>query len=416
MNFPLYIAKRYLVAKKSHNVINIISYVSVIGIAVGTMGLVIVLSVFNGFGDLVISLYNSFDPDVKITVVEGKFFDPQEAKMDAIKKIKGVKAITTEILEENALLKYREKQVIATIKGADENFTKTSDLKNNIAEGSMLLEKGNKNFAIIGSGIGYTLGMNLDDVFGTLNVYVPKRGRDVALTPEDAFTNLLIQPAGVFAIQQDFDSKYIIVPLRFAREITGEETKVSALEIALDSTVDPVAMKNQIAGITGTRFNVQNRIEQHDFLNKILTSEKWAVYLILSLILLISAFSIIGSLTMLIIDKKHDISILMSMGASIASIRKIFLTEGLMISLIGGAGGLLLGWLICFLQQKFSFIKFDNSESFVVDAYPVSMQPLDFINVFLIVFIIGAGLSWFASYRLNKKGLKFLERIFTAIK
>jgi lipoprotein-releasing system permease protein len=402
LNLPLYIAKRYLAAKKSHNVINIISYVSVIGIAVGTMGLVIVLSVFNGFGDLVISLYNSFDPDVKITVVEGKFFDPQEAKMDEIKKLKGVKAIT-EVLEENALLKYREKQVIATIKGADENFIKTSDLKNNIAEGAMLLEKGNKNFAIIGSGIGYTLGMNLDDVFGTLNVYVPKRGRDVALTPEDAFTNLLIQPAGVFAIQQDFDSKYIIVPLRFAREITGEETKVSAIEIALDSTADPVAMKKQIANVTGTRFNVQNRIEQHDFLNKILKSEKWAVYLILSLILLISAFSIIGSLTMLIIDKKHDISILMSMGAGIASIRKIFLTEGLMISLIGGAGGLLLGWLICFMQQKFSFIKFDNSESFVVDAYPVSMQPLDFINVFLIVFIIGAALSWFASYRLIKE-------------
>jgi lipoprotein-releasing system permease protein len=259
VNFPLYIAKRYLVAKKSRNVINIISWVSVIGIAVGTTGLVIVLSVFNGFGDLVVSLYNSFDPDVKITIVEGKTFDPIAAKVDEIKKIKGIKAIT-EVLEENALLKYHEKQMIATIKGVDENYSETSGVKNNIVEGQMLLQKKDQNFAVVGGGIGYTLGMSLNDVFTSLNIYVPKRGREAMLTPENAFINLLIQPAGVFSIQQDFDSKYVIVPLRFARELIGEDTKVSALEIALDSTADPVQLKNEIAKVTGSRFLVQNRI------------------------------------------------------------------------------------------------------------------------------------------------------------
>ncbi|MEP7170704.1 MAG: FtsX-like permease family protein [Bacteroidota bacterium] len=402
MNFPIYIAKRYLIAKKSRNVINIISWVSVLGIAVGTAGLVIVLSVFNGFGDLVISLYNSFDPDVKITIVEGKTFDPANVNIEAIKKMNGVKAITF-VLEESALLKYREKQIIATIKGVDENYFQTSDVKNNIVEGEMLLQKKEKNFAVIGGGIGYTLGMNLDDVFSNLNIYVPKRGREAMLAPEDAFTNLLIQPSGVFSIQQDFDMKYVIVPLRFARELIGEDTKVSALEIGLTASADQKELKNEIAEITGSRFLVQNRMEQHDFLNKVLVSEKWAVYLILSLILLISAFSIIGSLTMLIIDKKQDISILLSMGADLTVIRKIFLTEGLMISLIGGSAGLIFGWLICFAQQTFKLIRFNDSQAFVVDAYPVSMQPLDFINVFFIVFAIGATLSWFASYRLIKK-------------
>ncbi|HKR07528.1 MAG TPA: FtsX-like permease family protein [Bacteroidia bacterium] len=402
MNFPLYIAQRYLVAKKSRNVINIISWVSVIGIAVGTAGLVIVLSVFNGFGDLVISLYNSFDPDVKITVVEGKTFDPADAKMEEIKKIKGVKAITL-VLEESALLKYRERQVIATVKGVDENYSETSDVENNIVEGEMLLQKKDKNFAVPGGGIAYTLGMNLDDVFSSLNIYVPKRGREVMLAPENAFTNLLIQPSGIFSIQQDFDSKYVIVPLRFARDLIGEEAKVTALEISLTGSADPELLKIEIAKVAGSQFLVRNRIEQHDFLNKILVSEKWAVYLILSLILLISAFSIIGSLTMLIIDKKQDIAILLSMGADLNVIRKIFLTEGLMISLIGGVAGLIFGWLICLAQQTFSFIRFNENESFVVDAYPVSMQPLDFINVFIIVFVIGAALSWFSSYRLIKK-------------
>ena len=401
MNFPLYIAKRYLVAKKSRNVINIISWVSVAGIAVGAAGLIIVLSVFNGFGDLVTSLYDSFDPDVKITIVEGKSFNPADAKMDGLRKIKGVKAIT-QVLEESALLKYREKQVIGTIKGVDENFSLTSDVKNNIVEGEMLLQRKNQDFALVGGGIGYTLGMNLDDVFANINMYVPKRGREAMLTPEDAFTNLLIAPAGIFSIQQDFDSKYVIVPLRFARELIGEDTKVTALEIALDSTADHVLLKKEIANVTGIRYLVQNRIEQHEFINKILVSEKWAVYLILSLILLISAFSIIGSLTMLIIDKKQDISILLSMGAGITVIRKIFLTEGLMISLIGGAGGLAIGWLICVAQQKFKFIKLGDSASFVVDSYPVSIQPIDLVNVFLIVFAIGATLSWVASYRLIK--------------
>lgn len=401
MNFPFYIAKRYLVAKKSHNAINIITWVSIIGIMVGTIGLVVVLSVFNGFGNLVISLYDSFDPDIKITVAEGKNFDPAALKTDDLKKIKGI-AFITQVLEENALIKYREKQMIATIKGVEPSFLETSGVKNNIVDGKMLLEEGDKNFAVAGSGVAYTLGINLEDVFSNLNVYVPKRGREVMLTPDDAFINLLIAPVGVFAIQQDFDSKYVIVPLRFAREAVGEEIKISSIEVALEKNAAVSDVKNKIASITGSRFLVQDRIEQHDFLNKILTSEKWAVYLILSLILLISAFSIIGSLTMLIIDKKKDIGILLSMGADLKTIRKIFFTEGILISMAGGLAGLFLGWLVCFLQQNFKLIKLGGSDSFVIDSYPVSMEAMDFVNVFIIVFAIGILLSWFSSYRLIK--------------
>ncbi|MFI5217862.1 MAG: ABC transporter permease [Bacteroidia bacterium] len=409
MNFPFYIAKRYIVSRKSTNVINIISWVSVLGIAVGTAGLIVVLSVFNGFGNLVISLYDAFDPDIKITANIGKTFLPSNANLEQIKKIKGIKAASL-ILEENALLKYREKQMIATVKGVDENFLITSDLKNNIAEGEMLLESKEKNYTVVGSGIAYVLGINLEDMFSQINVFVPKRGHSVALTPEDAFTNLLIRPSGIFVIQQDFDTKYVVVPLRFARELIGEENKVSAIEIAIDKNSDVQEIKNQVAQAVGKNFKVQDRIEQHDFLNKILSSEKWAVYLILSLILLISAFSIIGSLTMLIIDKKQDISTFISMGAEPATVRKIFLSEGLMISLIGGVIGIFLGWLICFLQQQFKFIKLENSESFVIDAYPVSMQPFDFAITFLIVFVIGVALSTFASFKLINKNFLRLKQ------
>lgn len=390
--------------------INIISWVSVVGIAVGTIGLIIVLSVFNGFGNLVISLYDSFDPDIKITLVEGKTFDPSSTKIEEIKKINGVKAITN-VLEENALLKYRDRQMIATVKGVDQSFSETSGLKNNIAEGEMLLEKGKQDFAIVGSGIAYTLGISLEDMFNRLNIFVPKRGREVMLTPEDAFTNLMIRPSGIFVIQQDFDTKYVVAPLRFARELIGEEKKVTSMEIALDKNADVKKIKHQIAETVGKEFMVSDRVQQHDFLNKILSSEKWVVYLILSLILLISAFSIIGSLTMLIIDKKKDIGILISMGAELNAIRKIFFIEGLMISMIGGTAGLFFGWLICFFQQQFKMIKLENSESFIIDAYPVSMQVTDFINVFLIVFTIGALLSWFSSYRLINKDFLVYKQV-----
>ena len=404
MNLSLQIAKRYLVAKKSHNVINIISIVSIVGVMVGTMGLIIVLSVFNGFGNLVLSLYNSFDPDIRITPLYGKTFDPDSAGISSIKKVEGIKYVNL-TLEENALVRYRDRQYIVTLKGVSDGFLKSTDLQHKIIQGALLLQQGDTNYAIVGGQIAYSLTLNTDDPFHTLGIYVPKRDVDATtlMDPTEAFISKNINASGVFSIQQDFDGKYILVPLRFARELINQEKNVSAVEIKLTANSDESSIIEKIKAITGTNYEVKNRLQQHDFLYKILRSEKLAVFIILSFILLIATFNIIGSLTMLIIEKKKDIAILLSMGADIRMIKKIFLLEGLFISLSGAIAGLLLGGLICFAQQTFGFIKLENAEAFIVDAYPVSMKALDFIIVFITVFIIGFAAAWFTSSQLVKK-------------
>lgn len=404
MNLSLEIARRYLVAKKSHNVINIISIVSIIGVMVGTMGLIIVLSVFNGFGNLVLSLYNSFDPDIRITSTYGKTFDPDSANISAIKKIEGIKYVNVS-LEENALLRYRDRQYIVTLKGVSDDFINATNLQNKIIQGRLALQQGDTNYAIVGGQIAYSLTLNVDDPFHSLGVYVPKRDVDASslLDPSEAFTSKNIYAAGIFSIQQDFDSKYVVVPLRFARELIGHDKNISAIELKLNDGVKEESVIQKIKSLAGKNFEVKDRLQQHDFIYKILHSEKLAVFLILSFILLIATFNIIGSLTMLIIEKKKDIAILLSMGADIPMIKKIFLLEGLFISLTGAIVGLLLGALICFLQQTFGIIQLENAEAFIVNAYPVSMQAIDFVIVFITVFVIGFGAAWFTSSQLVKK-------------
>ncbi len=404
MNLSLEIARRYLVAKKSHNVINIISIVSVIGVMVGTMGLIIVLSVFNGFGNLVLSLYNSFDPDVRITSVYGKTFDPDSANIVSIKNIEGVKYVNVS-LEENALVRYRDRQYIVTLKGVSDDFLNATNLQNKIVQGQLAIQKGDTNYAIVGGQIAYSLTLNLDDPFHSLGVFVPKRDVDAStlLDPSEAFASKNIYASGIFSIQQDFDSKYVVVPLRFARELIGQDKNISAIEIKLKDGVNETAATEKIKSLAGKNFEVKDRLQQHDFLYKILRSEKLAVFMILSFILLIATFNIIGSLTMLIIEKKKDIAILLSMGADVPMIKKIFLLEGLFISLSGAIAGLILGAFICFAQQTFGIIKLENAEAFIVDAYPVSMQAMDFVIVFITVIVIGFAAAWFTSSQLVKK-------------
>lgn len=399
MNTSIFIARRYLFAKKSHHIINIISMVSMIGIAIGTMGLIVVLSVFNGFGNLVVSLYDQFDPDIKITVVEGKTFYPKDAGIIKIKNIEGVITVA-EVLEENALLKYRDKQFIGRIKGMSNEYGRLCGIKNKLLDGEFVLASDSINFAVLGSVVAYSLSINLSDPFYPLMVYLPKMGENVLLNPMDAFNSGAIYAAGVFAIQQDFDSKYMLVPLRFARDLTGEGEKVSALEILLKPECNSALVLKEIKKITGEKFLVRDRVAQHDFLYKILKSEKLAVFLILSLILLIATFSIIGTLTIFIIEKKKDIEILISMGAGKNLITRIFLTEGMLITAIGAISGITLGWIICFIQQYFGIIKLENAESFVIESYPVSMQVVDFLWVLLIVGSIGFLSSWYTSSKL----------------
>lgn len=405
MRTDFFIAKRYLFAKKSHNVINIISIISVLGVMVGTAGLIIVLSVFNGFSDLVVSLYNSFDPDLKISPVAGKSFDPVMVDYNGLKNIEGVEFISNS-LEENALLKYGERQFIATIKGVDSNFFKIANIENSIVDGSLMLEDEKSSYAVVGGGIAYSLSLSLNDPFNVLSVYVPKKGKPVALTnPEEAFNIDVIRPSGIFAIQQDFDTKYVLVPLRFAREIIGHESKITSIEIGLAPGADEEKVKAQVKTIIGDKLKVQTRLQQHEFLYRILKSEKWAVYFILSFILIIAIFNIIGSLNMLIIEKKKDIGILKALGAEDKLIRNIFLTEGIMITMLGAVVGLFLGGIICFLQQQFGFIKLENADSFLIDSYPVAMEFMDFLYVILIVFSIGFLASLYTSRKISNENV-----------
>lgn len=408
MNVAFTIARRYLVAKKSHNLINIISLVSVSGVAIGTMGLVIVLSVFNGFGNLVVGLYNSFDPDIKITPVKGRVFEPDAFKEKQLAALPYVQAVIP-VLEENALLRYRERQYIATVKGVPDSFLEYSGVKGKMIDGKAKLHDGSEEFMIAGGQIAYSLGIQLDDPFNGISVYLPRKDVSVStalLDPTAAFSVKALHASGVFSIQQDFDSKYVLVPINFLRDLTGTTSGITALEVMLKKDADADKSRNEIAAITGNDFEVHDRLQQHDFLFKILKSEKFAVYLILGFILLIAAFNLLGTFTMLIIDKKEDLNILSGMGAGTKLLERIFLTEGLLISVGGAAAGMLLGAVLCFIQQHFGVIRLENAEGFVTESYPVAMMASDFIIVFLIVFTMGFISSSYTSKQIVKRQLQ----------
>ena len=402
MNLSLYIAKRYILGKKSHNAINIISAISVLGVFIGSMALIVVLSVFNGFENLVISLYNSFDPDIKVTPLTGKLFKPEELSLQKIKNTEGVYHIGKTI-EENVLIKYRDKQYIATVKGVESSFSKTSGIDSMIIEGNFVLEQDSNYFAVIGQGVAYNLSLPMGDMINPLSLYVPKPGKGAVLNPEDAFNVRGIYPSGMFSIQQDFDNKYVLVPLSFARELLSQDEKVSALEISLKKNADQENVKESIQQIVGNQFEVKTRFEQHAFLYRIMKSEKWAVFLILAFILVVATFNIVGSITMLVVDKKKDIEILKNLGADAELIRKIFFAEGLLISLSGALLGLLAGAFICWLQETFGLVKLGSEGTFVVSHYPVKMVWQDFIYVFLTVTFIGAIAAWYPVRVLMKR-------------
>ena len=402
------IARRYFAAKRSHHLINIISKISVAGVCVGTMGLIIVLSVFNGFGNLVLNMYDSFDPDIVITPAKGKFFNPEEAQIDKIKANSSV-SVTTYTLEENVLLRYKERQFIATMKGVSSTYFQSSDLQTKIIDGSPMLRHGDLNFMIPGAGIAYSLGLKLNDPVSRINVYLPKKGIDPSsalMNPDEAFSQRTIAASAVFSVQQDFDNKFAIVPIDFIREMMGEEKKISSIEIKLKKGVDQQTAAQEIQQLTGAKFKVKDRFQQHDFLYKILKSEKAGVYLIMCFILLIATFNVFGSLTMLIIDKKKDILSLINMGASVSFIKKVFFIEGLLISVFGAGIGMLLGGGICFLQQRFEIIKLGDAENFVTNSYPVAMQLSDFILVSVIVLSIGSLAAFVTSRLIVKRQLE----------
>ncbi len=401
MDFSLFIARRYLFAKKTQNTINLISAISVIGVATGTMALIVVLSVFNGFDALVHSLFNSFNPDLKISIAEGKRFSSELPEISMLRQNKGVLYIT-EVIEENALLKYGNKQYIATIKGVSDDFVKMSGIDSMIIDGDFILQQGNNDYAVIGQGIAIKLAVGLSFV-NPLVIYVPKKNARLTMNPDRAFNRKYVFPSGIFAIQQDFDQKYVIVPIDFARKLLDISSDISFLELKVDPAYDPLQVQQEIKTIMGEKFLVKNRYEQEELLYRIMKTEKWAIFFILTFILIVASFNIIGSLTMLIIEKKKDITVIRSMGADIKRIRKVFLYEGWLITLSGTLMGLALGTLICWAQQTFGIIRLQGSGSFVIDAYPVKMVASDFFMVFVTVMIIGYLASWYPVRYITRK-------------
>jgi len=369
------------------------------------MALIIVLSVFNGFESLISSLFNSFNPDLSITAAKGKTFHYTDFPAEKIKNIPGI-YVLTEVVEENALLKYRTKQYIATIKGVSDDFEAMSGLDTMLIRGEFTLRTGKRPKMIVGAGVAYFLNASLLDLLNPISVYVPRREGKMGMNIENAFNSKNIFPSAIFSIQQDFDTKYAVVPIEFARELLNYSDEVTAVEVGLETGVDTELVKKQIRAIVGNDFHIKNRFEQQALLYKIMKSEKWAIFLILTFILIIATFNVIGSLTMLILDKKKDIAVLHSMGATNHLIRRIFMMEGIMISIGGALVGLILGAAISWLQQTYGFIPLGSAGgTFVVDAYPVQIQLSDFIYVFLTVITIGFVAAWYPVRQISKKYL-----------
>ncbi len=403
MKLSLYIAKRYLFAKKSRNAINVISAVSVAGVAVGTMALIIILSVFNGLETMVSAIFNTFDPDIKITAAQGKTFVADTARLRMLGNVDGVSYYSLSI-EENALLKYGERQFIATIKGVDESYTSVTQIDSSMWEGEFILKsEKNRPFAVPGIGVAQYLGIRINFIT-PLVLFVPKKSGSITLNPEDAFTRKYIFPSGIFEVEKEYDSKYVYIPLDFARELTGIDKGVSSVEIKFTDGADPRTVQKEITRIFDKGFVVQNRYEQQEIFYKVMRSERLAIFLILTLILIIASFNIVGSLTMLIIEKERDIEILKSLGADKNLIKKIFIFEGWLISIIGAFTGIVLGFMVCWLQQTFGLVKL-QSDSLIMDSYPVVMKMKDFIIVPVTVLLIGYWAAWYPVRYLTKKFL-----------
>lgn len=407
MNFPFFVARRYLFSKKSTHVINVISSISVIGVAVATMALVIVLSVFNGFHDLVATLFTSFDPQLKVVPVEGKTAPADDPILTEIRQLPQVDVVT-ETVEDQALAIYQGRQAMVKIKGVDDNFAELSHINDILyGDGTFSLHAANLQYGTLGIRLAQTLGVGAQ-WDGFLKIYAPKReGQLVDLSnPADGFVaDSLNSPGVLFAVKQSkYDKDYIVTSISFARNLFGQQGMLSDLEIRLKEGSDLDAVKAQMQKIAGDKYRVLDRFEQQEDTFKIMSIEKLMAYIFLTFILVVACFNIIGSLSMLIIDKKNDVVTLRNLGATDKQITHVFLFEGRMIAVMGAVIGIGLGLLLCFLQQQYGFVRLGDSEgSFIVDAYPVSVHYTDVAIIFGTVVAVGWLAVWYPVRALSKR-------------
>lgn len=406
MNLPLYIAKRYLFSKKSHHAINIISGISVCGVALATLALVCTLSVFNGFQDLVATLFTSFDPELKITVSQGKVFNTQDERIERIRKLPIID-VSTFTLEENAMVQYNGKQAMVTIKGVEDNFEQLTSIDSILyGRGKFILHDEVVDYGIPGVQLTSVLGSGIAFV-DPLEVYAPKRKAKVNMANPSASFNqqYLYSPGVVFIVnQQKYDDSYILTSLDFARRLFDYTNEASALELKLKPQTNLAQAQKEIQEIAGNDFIVANRYEQQADVFRIMEIEKLISYLFLTFILMIACFNVIGSLSMLIIDKKQDVATLRNLGANDKLIVRIFLFEGRMISMLGAIIGIILGLALCYIQQTFGLLTLGNTgDSFLVEAYPVSVHATDIILIFATVVIVGFLSVWYPVRYLSKR-------------
>lgn len=406
MNFPFFIARRYLFSKKSTHVINVISSISVIGVAVATMALVIVLSVFNGFHDLVASLFTSFDPQLKVVPVEGKTAPSDDPILTQIRLLPEVD-VATETVEDQALAIYQGKQAMVKIKGVEDNFSELSHITDILyGDGTYSLHAANLEYGILGIRLAQTMGIGAQ-WDGYLKIYAPKKEGQLDLSnPGEGFVaDSLNSPGVLFSVRQSkYDKNYIVTSIAFARNLFGQQGMLSDLEIRLKEGSNLNAVKAEMQKIAGTKYKVLDRFEQQEDTFKIMSIEKLMAYIFLTFILVVACFNIIGSLSMLIIDKKNDVVTLKNLGANDKQITRVFLFEGRMIAVIGAVIGIGLGLLLCLLQQQYGFVRLGESEgSFIVDAYPVSVHYTDVAIIFVTVIAVGWLAVWYPVRALSKR-------------
>lgn len=409
MNLSFYIARRYLFSRKKHNAVNIISGISVCGVALATLAMVCTLSVFNGFQDMVAGFFTAFDPQLKITVREGKVFLPDEPALQQVRSLPEVE-VWTETLEENAMVQYKDRQVMAVIKGVDDNFEQLTSIDSLLyGTGQFILKDNIVDYGFLGIELMSQLGTGIQFV-DPLQVFAPRRNVRVNLAnPSAAFNReYLFSPGAVFVVNQEkYDAHYIVTSLSFARRLFDYGREVSAVELKLKPDADTEAVRQRIATLLGDRFVVQNRYEQQADVFRIMEIEKLISYLFLTFILVVSCFNVIGSLSMLILDKRDDVVTLRNLGADDRLVVRIFLFEGRLISVFGAVGGILSGLLLCWAQQRFGFITLGGgSGAFVVDAYPVSVHVSDVVLVFATVLAVGFLSVWYPVRYLSRRLLK----------